>query len=408
MVRLRGEFCRVIDSFYKLIIIGNNKLESLINMYEKKSCTNSFFLASLTLSCLFYFISENNLFSAMSDVGGSTSGGAWDIGGVDRYHRTKGFKGVSRSSNRVEPSKGYFIDHFRETDSDEALSLISNVPIEHISSGIDFRSLSVISEYQIKVDFTGGLSVDGYQILIANILVKKYPDLNTKSADSKYFFRALAENMYSMNGYLSASKFNSIVDARAAYLKIHNYIDTLYISPKIKKPLKKLYIFVCIYMNNIHESEKSLAKIKKIPSDGMLFELKNYRGQSAPHTLNSTWGKRKEPNKKYVGISHWGDYAAGMRGENLYYICAAFYDQFIDLPPKKQMEVLDRIYSFNPTVQLAPKILGKYDFFHWVLSLFKDKPKLLKYYVMGNAGWVILPKTIHFNSNEANDKKNES
>ena len=375
-------------------------------MYRKKIRFKLSLPAALALFILFYFIAENNLFSAMTDLSSTGAGG---VGiGAGRANMDVGFKGTAKSSTRVEASKGYFIDHFKETNTGEGISLISNVPINHISDGIDFRSLSVVDGYQIKVDFTAGLTVDGYQILITNMLAKKYPDLDVKSADSRYFFRALAENMYSLNGYLSAAKFNSIVDARATYLKIHHYIDTLYINPEIKKSLKQLYIFVCIYMNKIHQSVESLAKIKKIPSNGILFELKNYRGQGDPHTLSATWGKNKKLKEKHIGRSSLGEYAAGMRGENLYYICAAFYDQFTDLPKKKQLEVLDQIYSYNPTLQLAPQIIGRYDFFHWVLSLFQDKPKLLKYCVRGNAGWIILPKTIHFNSDKNSLKRSET
>ena len=321
-------------------------------MYKRRNHIKFLFLVVSALFCFFCSLSRNGFLPEISDINAGTGFGAER----PQLNKTKGFKGV-RGSEKIQASKGYFVDQFRDPDTGEDLPLVSNVPIEHISSGIDFRDFSIFSDYQINVEFTGGLTVDGYQVLITSVLKKGYPELNTNSADSKYFFRAIAENMYSLNGYISTSKFNSIVDARATYLKIHDFVDTLYINPEIKKSLKRLYIFTCIYMNNVHQSIKSLEKIKKIPPDSILFELKNYRPENIHRALASTWGAEGYLEKKYIGTSHEGEYVAGMRGENLYYICAAFYDQFTNLPLERQMEVLDQIYSFNPTVELAPKYL---------------------------------------------------
>jgi hypothetical protein len=326
------------------------KTRIVLKNYNYKS---SFFATIM----IFYFIYGNCLFSSTNSSYTSEKGLTGTIG----LGRSQQSKSTIKTAQIVKAAKGGYINYFEEPHGHENISLVSNTPIKYISDGIDFKE---------------GLTVDKYQILIRNIVEKKNPDLNPESADSKYFFRALAENLYSLNGYLPANKFNSIVDARAIYLKVNIYIDTLKVKPEIKKSLKQLYIIACIYMQKIRQSEASLQKLKKIPSDSILFELKNYKSMS---TL--------------------GEYTAGMAGENLYYICCAFYNKFTDLPKEKQMEVLDRIYSFNPTLEIASQIIPHYNFSYWILSILpsKVKPKLLKYCVAGNIGWLILPININLN-----------
>jgi hypothetical protein len=340
----------------------------------KKVRYKSSFSAALTLFCIFYFINENSLFSLSSNYSPNSERSLGLGKARDAVRNPADNKGANASI-------GEDVNYFKGIEEGENIPLISHVPIKHISEGIDFRSLNILDGYQINVHSTGGLTVIGYQILITDLISKKYPALNIHSSDSKYFFRALAENMYSLNGYISADEFNSIVDARATCLKVSDYIDTLKVSPDIKSSLKQLYIYTCIYMQAINESIKTLKKLKNIPVNSVIYELKNY-GENTP----------------------LGELVGGTSGENIYYICAAFYDKFTDLSKEKQMEVLDHIYSFNPTVQIAPQILSRYDFFHWILSFFYGKPKLLKYCVRDNIGWFILPKTIHLNSNTESRK----
>ena len=329
--------------------------KNILKQYNRKSiCYKSSFFTLLTFFCLFYILLEDRMFSANNTYSSGTQSGSLSLG------KKRGSKRIKSKGKGAEASKGKYIDYFKESDRHEDLWNYSNVPIKHISKGIDFAE---------------GLSVNEYQILIKDLISKKYPNLRKESAVSKYFFRALAENIYSLDGYLSAGKYNSIVDARETYFKINSYIDTLNINSEIKKHLKELYVFVCIYMQKVNKSIKTLEKLKKIPQDSVLYELKNH--QDSP----------------------LGDYTAGMTGENLYYICAAFYNKFTELPKEKQVEVLDQIYSFNPTLQIAPPIIGHYNFYHWLLNLlpFASKPQLMKYCLRGNIGWLILPKTIELN-----------
>ena len=309
-----------------------------IKITLKKYNNKSKFQATIILFCLFNLISVNNLLSQTNPNYTSENGLTGSMG----MGRGQNSKPIAKTPRIIKTDEGGFINYFKSPDGHEYISLVSNVPVKHISKGIDFKE---------------GLTVDGYQILIKGIVEKRNPDLNTESADSKYFLRALAENTYSLNGYLPKDKFNSIVDARETYLKINVYIDTLNISPEIKKSLKELYIIACIYMQKIQQSEESLQKIKKIPSDGILFELENH--------------------KKMLTL---GEYTAGMTGENLYYICCAFYNKFTDLPKDKQVEVLDRIYSFNPTLEIASPIIPSYNFLYWFLSFFPSdvKPKTIE------------------------------
>ena len=251
-----------------------------------------------------------------------------------------------------------YVNYFKE-DAGKDISFASNVKINHISKDLDFKE---------------DLTVEKYQTQIKDVLKKKYPDLNTESIDSMYFFRALAENTYSLDGCLLATTFNTIVDDRATYLKIDEYINTLKIDPKIKKSLKELYIVACIYMRKVKESVQSLKALTKIPSNSVLYKLKDHPVKSFP----------------------LGEYVGGETGENLYYICASFYNRFTELPKKSQQKVLDKIYSFNPTLMIAEPIRANYNFYYWILdSIFPpEKPELLKYCMHPHTAWLILPKTI--------------
>ena len=335
----------------------HKKNEKIQKMYNR----NNFyyipsFITAFTFFCMFYILTENSLFSQNyynSQTGMPT--GSLGLGRGREFNRKH-----YDSSQTVEASKGKYIDYFKEFEKDEDLQDYLYVPIKHISSGISFDE---------------NLTVHEYQILIRDKVHKMYPDLHVKSAVSKYFFRALAENLYSLDGYLPADKFNSIVDARETYFKINGYIDTLKIKPDVRRALKELYIFACIYMQKVDESLETLQKLKKIPLNCVVFQSKNQKA------------------------SPFGEYVADKPGESLYYICSAFYSNFTELPKEKQVEVLDQIYSFNPTVRLSPPIIKNYDFYNWILSILpsSNKSKLLRYSVNPYIGWLILPKTIYFN-----------
>ncbi len=282
-----------------------------------------------------------------------------NIGSSDFFDKSDSAgKRVTDPSKKVPASKGEYIDYFTKTGNNKGIPLISKVNIKPIAQDISFED---------------GLSLDSYQILVKDMICKKYPKLNPDSADSKYLFRALAENIYSLNGYLLADTFNSIIEARRIYFKIYGYVSSLDIKEKIKIPLLQLYLVACIYMRRIDESIKTLKKLKEIPQDSILFELSDYKGKTLP-----------------------GEYVAGEEGENLYYICAAFYGDFTKLTKKQQIKVLDYIYSFNPTLTEVDMMVADYDFAHLILSLFSNEPQLLKYCVRGHIGWLILPKTIYF------------
>ena len=343
----------------------HRKSKIILRLVKRKNhCYSPSLLTAFTLFCLIYVISGNNLFSqGLSNQSGGSSLGSSGLGGFESSK-----KGPAVSSE-ASAGKGEYINYFNDADENELLRSYSNVPIKHISDGIDFEE-----EWNFFIK-KKNLTVDQYQILIKDMISKKYPDLNVNSAVSKFFFRALAENTYSLDGYLPADKFNSIVDARETFFKINSYIDALDISNEIKRPMKELFVYACIYAQKIDLSIKTLQKLKRIPPGCILYELKNYSGKIV-----------------------FGQYATDRPGENLYYICSAFYNKFTELPHKKQLEALDYIYSFNPTLQLAPPIVSRYNFVYWIASIlpFSEKPNLLKYCVRGNIGWLLLPKTIHF------------
>ena len=319
---------------------------------RKNICFKSPNLAVLSLFCFWNLFFGNMLFSESGSYSSSSTSNKFGLG------NERGFNKETKGKGGIKASKGKYIDYFKSDSGQQETSLVSNVPIAHVSEGVSLQE---------------GLTVAEYQILVKDYLSKKYTNLNLESVDSKFFFRAIAENAYSQGGYLSASKLNSIIDARATYLKINEYIDCLDINSDIKKKLKKLYIFACIYMQKVRETVDTLKKIKKIPRGCIVYELKNY-----------------------TSMKTLGEYTASMAGENLYYICAAFYKDFIRLSKKQQVKVMDEIYAFNPTLQVAPPIIARYNFYYWVMSIFpsNNKSSLLKYCLRGNIEWLILPKNI--------------
>ena len=325
------------------------KTKKLLNTYKSKSI---YFKSSssLLLILLCIFTCEYQVFSFSSSNEGSRNVG---INPADNNKTS--ISNIPKTATAIKEEIKYTND---SKDVSKNISFASNVKINHISENITFNE---------------GLTVVEYQNFIRNMLKKKYPDLNAKSMDSRYFFKALAENTYSLNGCLLAKTFNKIVDNRASYLKINGYINTLKIHPDIKKSLKELYIVAYIYLHKI-ESSRSLEALKYIPANGILYKITDHPVTDYP----------------------LGEYVGGKRGENLYYICASFYDNFTKLPKKSQQKVLDKIYSFNPTLMIAEPIVENYNLYHWILNAIfpLEKPRLLKYCIRPNIGWLILPKTI--------------
>ena len=323
-----------------------------IKTKHKQTYYQSSFFIMLILLCFFTFIFESRVFSF--DYSGSNDK---DFSSNSMLSDNTSISNILETKD-INTQKIKYVNYFEENTAKD-ISFVCNTKINHISKDIDFKE---------------GLTVDEYQILIKDMLKKKYPDLNTESMDSMYFFRALAENTYSLDGCLLAKTFNTIVDARATYLKIYSYIATLEINHNIKESLAKLYIVACIYMRKVKESVRSLKVLTKIPSNGILYKLKDHPLENFP----------------------LGEYVGGETGENLYYICASFYNNFTELPKKSQQKALDKIYSFNPTLMIAEPIRENYDFYHWIVNAIfpSAKPQLLKYCMRPQTGWLILPKTI--------------
>ena len=258
--------------------------------------------------------------------------------------------------------------------------------VEHISSPIKFKK---------------GLFLYEYQDLLREYFLSNYPEIFQSSISTKYFIRTLAEITYSLNGYLPVDDFNEIVDARDIYLEIGAYIEELEYDETLKAALDELYVLACIYVRIITDPQYPIEKINLIPDDAILVDLTKQTGlypvvaeDQDPDYLYNSEAEDQKPD--YIDDSDLGTYVGNKPGINLYYICASFYDEFPTLSKNDQIAVLDYIYSFNPTLMLAPSLNVRYNFYDYIRQLFlpPPKPELLKYCLRGDVSWLILPKTI--------------
>ncbi|MCP4179544.1 MAG: hypothetical protein GY756_17425 [bacterium] len=252
-----------------------------------------------------------------------------------------------------------------------------------------------VREFELKPlthdqQFKKGLDTDRYEILIKGWLNYKYNnDFSDDTWASKYFIKALAQCTYSMNGTLPAKDFNEVLKGRKTYFVANNYIKALKVKPEIKYALNKLYAAACIYSRKVKSLKYSLNKIKKIPSNSILYRIPII-GE------NESGVKLENALKKIRAESTLGDYVGTAHGENLYYICASYYDGFMNMPLNQQIQFINTVYSYNPTLMLAPNIKRNYFLYGYIKQLiFPEKtPEALKYCLRGEVNWLILPPTL--------------
>jgi hypothetical protein len=261
---------------------------------------------------------------------------------------------------------------------------------------LDYSKQSV-HEFEVKPlthdqQFKKGLDTDRYRILIKGWLNYKYKNgFNDNTWASKYFIKALAQMTYSMNGTLPAEDFNQVLEGRKTYFIADSYIKALKVKPEIKYALAKLYAASCIYTRKVKSLKSTLTKIKKIPSDAILYQI-----QSKDVALYGTGKSKNDAAEKMQDDNVLGNYVGISHGANLYYICASYYDNFMNMPLKEQIQFINTIYSYNPTLMLAPDIKRNFFLFGYIKQLFfpEKAPEALKYCLRGEVNWLILPPLI--------------
>ncbi|HJO95217.1 MAG TPA: hypothetical protein QF753_17605 [Victivallales bacterium] len=292
---------------------------------------------------------------------------------------------------------------------------INNKPsVKKNSSGFDGTSISEndsfdynkqnTREFEVKhlshdQQFKTDLDTDRYEILIKAWLNYKYKNrFNDDSWASKYFIKALAQMTYSMNGTLTAENFNNVLEGRKTFFIADSYIKALNVKPEIKYALSKLYAAACIYTRKVKSLKYSLNKMKKIPPDSILYEIpKLAEFDSGKNKNENKSGKTlKQALKKIRAEDTLGDYVGTAHGENLYFICASYYDNFMNLPLDQQVQFLNTVYSYNPTLMRAPDIKRNYYLYGYLKQLiFPEKaPEALKYCLRGQVNWLLLPPSI--------------
>lgn len=252
----------------------------------------------------------------------------------------------------------------------------------------------IAQDMQFKKD----LSVVQYEILIRGWLNSIY--LNKFRSDSwalRYFSRTLAEYAYSYNGFLSKDFYSQVIDRYKNYLLIDDELEKASVSTDIKYSLSKLYAVGCIYTNEVDSTSYAIGKISKIPPDVVLYHMEEQSGELYQEgKFTDTEAQDKPNDEKNLEKSDLGNYVGYEHGDNMYYICLAYYPDFKNLTKPKQVEFLDKLYSYNPTMMIAPPIKrGNYawDYFKdWILP--SKNPEVMKYCMRSYVNWVIMPKTL--------------
>lgn len=274
---------------------------------------------------------------------------------------------------------------------------------------LDYSSQK-IGSFDIKplhngIQFKTKLAVDQYQILIRGWLNNIYENkFNNKAWVLKYFIRALSELTFSNNGYLSATEFNCVLGGFEYYRKIDDCIEKLEVSSSIKYSLAKLFAAGCVYTRYIGKDimSESINVIKKIPKDVVLYHMEEQSEELMQEGKIADVGgdtmlspDNKSPNQVSIQ-DQLGNFIAYDHGENLYYICMSYYDNFKDLPRDRQIKIVNEIYSYNPTLMEAPPIKRKEYLWDYVIDYFypMKNPEVMKYCVRGYVNWVLLPKSI--------------
>lgn len=255
-----------------------------------------------------------------------------------------------------------------------------------------------INPIQQDMQFKKGLSVIQYDILITAWLNSIYLNkFRTQVWALKYFSRGLAEYAYSYNGYISKDFYNQMINRYKHYLILDDELEKLQIPTDIRYSLAKLYAAGCVYAGEITSTSYEIGKISKIPKDSILYHMEEQADELYEEGKFSDAEAQGKPNNdKNLEKNDLGNFVGYDHGENLYYICLAYYPKFKDMTKSNQIKLIDNIYSYNPTLMLAPPIKrGNYAWNYlldWIWP--KSNPQLMKYCLRPYVNWVILPKAL--------------
>jgi len=250
-----------------------------------------------------------------------------------------------------------------------------------------------------SVNFEKGFNTRQYYLLVQDWLEKKYPNaFGEKAWATVYFFRVLAEYVYSTGGRLDPEFFNTVCTGREVFFRINYFIQNLEVSDDIKYALTKLYAFASIYARVISSEKEIVAKLSLIPKGSVLYLIPEM-DQPLYAAEFPQLSSKELPNTSAGGVV-FGRYVATEFGANLYYICVDHYVNFLSLPPATKQKIIEDIYTFNPTLIRAPDIRINYYFVTYIYRYIKNlifpnpNPPLLKYALRGEINWLILPKTL--------------
>jgi hypothetical protein len=238
-----------------------------------------------------------------------------------------------------------------------------------------------------------------YDLLLTGWLNSIYVDKFRNNVWAlKYFSRGLAEYAYSYNGLIAKEFYEKMIERYNHYLAIDNEIEKINTSTDIKYSLAKLYAAGCVYSGEVTSSTEAIEKISKIPSDSALYFMEEQADELYQEGKFSDVEAQDKPiDQKNLEKKDLGSYVGYDHGENLYYICLAYYPKFKDMNKPSQIRFINDIYSYNPTLMLAPPVKRgpfAWDYFMDWLSP-KPNPQLMKYCLRPYCNWVILPKTLN-------------
>ena len=261
-----------------------------------------------------------------------------------------------------------------------------------------------IKPLQAGVQFKTKLTIEQYQILVKNWLNNIYENkFDSNAWVLKYFVRTLAELAFSSKGYLSVTDFNAVLSGFKNYREINNCITKLELSSPIKYSLAKLFTAGCVYTRFIDRdfTLKAIDVIKKIPKDCVLYHMEEQSEELMQEGKiadigSDTMLSPDKGMKQNIERDQLGNFIGYEHGENLYYICMSHYSNFKDFSLDKQIKIINKIYSYNPTLMEAPPIKTKMYCWNYFIDYFypKKNPEVMKYCVRAYVNWVLLPESI--------------
>ena len=181
---------------------------------------------------------------------------------------------LAASTSQIKNSDDIITENTVSVSSTKVLILAGNedikTPFDSLMKETAYIPINKISD---QIIFEKGLYITDYRAILEKKLMSEYPAAFQNKTINDFFFGALSEHTYSMNGKLSANFFNEIVEGREKYFEVRNYIMNLKMYRLIKLGLQYLCARAFIYQHNIKNAKQTIQELSNIPEYPMLYVI---------------------------------------------------------------------------------------------------------------------------------------